>query len=235
MKRRSAIWTGLAALGLAAFIGARLLAQQPGPPQQAPAAQPPRPPQTRIAVMNMLQVLKSYRKFTNMEAEMRKLQQDVEGRIKPLRTRMQTLQEQYKKPETTPEQREQIERELRKLQIDGSMVEEDAKKELTKRSGDAFTTVYRDVEDAVTRYAQMNGYELVMFYNDRVEPEKHHPANVQQKLLQPAALMPLFVTPGMDITAAIIQNLNQMYPASAAAPAMQPGAAPRMAPSGQQR
>ena len=161
--------------------------------------------------MNMLQVLKSYKKFMNMEGEMKKLQSELQARIEPYKANMLRLQTEYKKPETLPDRREVIEREMRKIQMDASVVEEDAKKELMKRSGEAFTTVYRDVEDAVGRYAQMNGYELVMFYNDRIDHEKYHPSNVQQKLLQPASLMPIYVTPGMDITAAIIENLNRMY------------------------
>ncbi len=224
MKRRLAIGIGLVGLGTVLF-GARLLAQQGQPPAGQPV-QPPRPPQTRIAVMNMLQVLKNYKKFVNMEAEMKNLQRKLEMSIEPYKANMARLQAEYKKPETQPERREQIEREMRKVQMDASVVEEDAKKELMKRSGEAFTTVYRDVEDAVGRYAQMNGYELVLFFNDRVDHDKYHPANVQQKLVTPAAMMPIYITPGMDITPHIIESLNRMYPPSAAAPGTPPNGTP---------
>lgn len=224
MKRRLVIWTGLAGLGVT-LLGTPVAAQQGQPPPLpaiTPATQPPRPPQTRIAVMNMLQVLKNYKKFLNMEAEMKNLQNKLQLSMEPYKLSFARLDAERKKPETQPERREQIEREMKKVQMDASMAEEDAKKELMKRSGEAFTTVYRDVEDAVLRYAQMNGYELVLFFNDRVDHDKYHPANVQQKLVTPAAMMPIYITPGMDITPHIIESLNRMYPPSAAAPGTQP-------------
>ena len=236
MKRRLAILSGLAALGIAAFSSTGLRAQQPAPPQGQPPAQPSRPPQTRIAVINMVQVLKSYKKFLNMEMEMKNLQNQLQGRIEPFKAQMMKADAERKRPEITPEQREQIERQMKKIEMDASLVQDDAKKELMKRSGEAFTTIYRDVEDAVKRYAEMNGYELVMFYNGPVDHDKYNPANVQAKLVQPASLMPIYVTPGMDITPHIIESLNRMYPASAGAPGAAPaGAAAHAPPASNQR
>ena len=64
------------------------------------------------------------------------------------------------------------------------------------------------------------GDQLGANYNDAVTLEDYyHPANLQRKLTQPAAVMPLFVTPGMDISNAIVTNLNNKYAASAGAPA----------------
>jgi len=186
--------------------------------------------------MNMVQVLKNYKKFLNMEVEMKNLQSQLQGRIEPYKAQMMKAQAEYKRPEISPEQKDQLERTMRKIQVDASMVEEDAKKELMKRSGEAFTTIYRDVEDAVKRYAEMNGYELVMFYNGPVDHDKYNPANVQAKLVQPASLMPIYVTPGMDITPHIIESLNRMYPPSVAAPGAPPaGAAVNAPPANSQR
>ena len=115
---------------------------------------------------------------------------------------------------------------MKQKTLELQLKEEEAKKELIKMNGEAAVTIYKEVEDAVNLYARSNNLELVMFYNDAVTAEDYyHPANLQRKLTQPAAVMPLFVAPGMDISNAIVTNLNAKYAPSAAAPAAP--AAPR--------
>jgi hypothetical protein len=50
---------------------------------------------------------------------------------------------------------------------------------------------------------------------------------LQRKLTQPAAVMPIFVTPGMDISNQIVTNLNARYNPSANAAPTAPSAPPR--------
>ncbi|MBY0527686.1 MAG: OmpH family outer membrane protein [Gemmataceae bacterium] len=230
MKRTFGILAGLATLGVAAYVGTQLWAQQPA--AQPPAAQPQ---PTRIGIVNMVAVLKSYKKYTNMEAELRARAQELEKKLEPFRGQLIQLQTEYKKPETVQARREQIERELRKLQVDAQDAEEQAKKELMKRSGDAYVQIYREVEDLVKRFAVSQGYGLVMFYNDAIDQaDLYHPANVQRKLMQPAAVIPMYITPGMDITKMIADNLNAMYSPAASAPTGAPvgAAAPVGTPPG---
>lgn len=222
VKRTVGILTGLAALGVMAYFGSFLWAQAPAQPTGQPTAQPA----GRIGILNMVEVLKNYKKFANTEAQLRQLQQTLEKRLEPYRAQANALKAKYTDVKTSAAEKEQVERDMRKLQVDAQVAEEDAKKELMKFSGEAYVAIYHEVEDAVKRFSAANGYSLVLFYNDSTKPEElYHPANVQRKLLQPAAIMPMVVSPGMDITTAIANNLNAMYPAAAAAPAA-PGTAP---------
>ena len=64
----------------------------------------------------------------------------------------------------------------------------------------------------MVRIAKANGLELVLFYTDVVtEADFYNPDNLQRKLSQPGALMPMIVAPGMDITDSVIEALNRMH------------------------
>jgi Skp family chaperone for outer membrane proteins len=217
---------GLAVLGALVYCGSRLVAQTPGaaPPPAAPA----RPLQTRIGLINMVQVLKNYKKFQNLENQLKTRAQQLDETIKPLKIQADKLKEEYSRGNITPERKEEIEREMRKLQGEAQEKEEIARKELMKMNGEAAVTVYREVEDAANSYSRANNLELVLFYNDAVtDTDYYHPSNVRQKMMQPAALMPMVVAPGMDISNAVVNFLNSKYaPPAAGASAVPPPAPP---------
>jgi Skp family chaperone for outer membrane proteins len=228
--KRTVGLTKLAALGIAVYLGTQLWAQVPGQPAPtAPAPAAARPLQTRIGLVNMVKVLKEYKKFQVIEEPIKKRSQELEATLNGYRIQMNKLKEEYNQPNTAQARKEAIEKESRELQMRGQMAEEDAKKELTKKQGDAAVQIYQEVKAAVDSFAATYGYEAVFFYNDAITPEDMmHPANVQRKLLQPACLMPLYYAPGMDISAAIVANLNARYQQSAPAapPAAPVGGAP---------
>jgi Skp family chaperone for outer membrane proteins len=224
VKRKIVLLAILAVFGAATYFGKRVDAQQPGVPGvPGVAAQQP----TRIGLVNMVAVLKSYRKFTTVETELKRLQSAWEEKLKPMQAKLVNMQNDLRNPNTPAAQREQIERDGKKMALEFQSLEEDAKKDLAKHTGDAYVQIYREVEDAVKRFAASNGYALVLFYNDAITPEdQYHPANIQRKLLQPAAIMPMVVSPGMDITTSIAAQLNAMYPGAPAPGAPGAGGAP---------
>jgi Skp family chaperone for outer membrane proteins len=200
----------LVPLMAAVYIGGRSSAQTPAPT--------PRPLQTRIGLLNMVQVLKNYKKFQGIEDNIKHYAQGVEKSLEPFRTELIRLKTIYQDEKTSEEEKKKIEHRMRQLQLDAQYKEEEAKKELIKMNGDAAVQIYKEVEDAVNLYARSNNLELVLFYNDAVTAEDfYHPANLQRKLTQPAAVMPIFVTPGMDISNQIAANLNAKVTAGGAA------------------
>ncbi|OAI46932.1 hypothetical protein AYO44_01775 [Planctomycetaceae bacterium SCGC AG-212-F19] len=228
VKRTAILFVGLATVGSAIWFAGRLAAQNPAPAPAAAPAAAARPLQTRIGLINMVQVLKHYRKFQALEDNIKKRAVELEKSLEPFRTELLRLRQLAQDPKTTPEEREKIEHRMRQLQVDAQNKEDEAKKELIKMNGDAATMIYKEVEKAVSIYARSNNLELVLFYNDAVtEEDYYHPVNLQRKLTQPAAVMPLFVTPGMDISNQIVANLNAQYAPTAAAPGTAPAAPPR--------
>lgn len=218
MKRTVIVLAGVVTLAAAAGLAVRGWAQ-------APTA--PRPLQTRIGLLNMVQVLKNYKKFMAMEQNIKKRAEELEKTLEPYKNEINAIRTAYQDPKTPQPERERLEVRMKQKTLEAQLKEEEAKKELIKMNGEAAIQIYKEVEDAVNLYARSNNLELVMFYNDAVTAEDYyHPANLQRKLTQPAAVMPLFVTPGMDISNAIVTNLNTKYAPSAAAPAAAP-AVPR--------
>jgi Skp family chaperone for outer membrane proteins len=228
VKRIVIILAGVATL--AAYLSSHLFAQNPAAPvqpQQPPVAQP-RPLQTRIGLMNMVHVLKHYKKFQTIEESVKKRAGELQKSLEPFQTELIQLRTRYQEAKTSPEEREKIEYRMKQLQLDAQQKEEEAKKELVKINGDAAKMIYKEVEDAVNSYARSNSLELVLFYNDAITAEDYyHPANIQRKLTTPAAMMPMFVTPGMDISNSIVATLNARVAPTAAAPVAPPAGAPR--------
>jgi Skp family chaperone for outer membrane proteins len=202
-----AILAGLAVLGVVLSPGSRLGAQTPVQP-------------TRIGIINMVEVVRNYKKAQNLEADLHRVQADWENRLKPFSDQANILRTKYNSSTLSQQEREQVERDMRKVQMDFQAMQEDAKKDLQKRSGEVYKQIYREVEDAVTRFAGSNGYAVVFFCNDAVNPDdKYAPANVARKFSLPAAAMPIYVASQVDITAIIANNLNTIYQAAASAPA----------------
>src|SRR5215475_5226736 len=66
VKRTIGILAGLATLGIGAYLGSQVFAQQTGGNRPAVSSEPLR---TRIAVVNIVQVLKKYSKYLNAQEE----------------------------------------------------------------------------------------------------------------------------------------------------------------------
>jgi RNA polymerase sigma factor (sigma-70 family) len=184
------------------------------PPQAlAPAAgEGARPPQTRIGLINMSRVLKGSKKLQARQAELRTATQQAQEKLDALRKHVQQLLTEHDAPTTGPGPREEYARRIKQVQREIEDESERAKARLTKASDDTITKVYREVEDAANRVAKVKGLELVMFYTDAVtEEDFYKPGNLQRKLSQPGALVPMVVAPGMDITDVVIEALNKAY------------------------
>jgi RNA polymerase sigma factor (sigma-70 family) len=185
----------------------------PGPPPRAlaPPADGARPPQTRIGLINMSRVLKRSKKLQVIEKDLRKQTQAMQQYLEELRTQVRNLQAAQDANATPADQREQLGRHVKEIirKIDDEQAT--ASREMERRNGAALTRVYKEIEDAANRFARAQGLELVLFYTDAVtEADFYNPNNLQRKLSQPGALMPLVVSPGMDITDTVIDVLNRM-------------------------
>ncbi|MCS6852864.1 MAG: OmpH family outer membrane protein [Gemmataceae bacterium] len=238
MKRTCGIGLG-ATLGLAMCWGMEAAAQQPPaaappvvrPAATAPASNAPAPLRTRIALVNMLHVLKHYKKAQAFQEQLAQETRNLDKQyLEPIRAQITKLRADYQTTQD-PARRDQIERESRKLQLELQEKEEDAKKTLTKKQGDWTVQLYMEIEDTVRTFAKTYDIELVLFYTDPTNPaEPYNPATIQRKLLMGAA-MPLYAAPGMDISDAIVSMLNQRFPVQASNPAPGSGIQPVSAPA----
>jgi Skp family chaperone for outer membrane proteins len=225
---------GVVVLSGAIYLGSRLWAQ-PGaaPGQPAPQAPAAAEPHTRIALLNLSYVVKNYDKFKAFQAEMKNSLQTFQDRDKAKAAQIEAINKELAKGEAVPApQREAYMKQLKQVEREKEDNSNDARNFLGKKSDEQMVILYREVQDTAQRYAVAHNFELVLHYNDAIDPNEYwSPANVMRKM-QAGACMPLYYTPGMEISQQVVLALNANYkrvaPAAAApaAPAAGQPAAP---------
>jgi Skp family chaperone for outer membrane proteins len=200
----------LALLAAGWYVGNQLWAQA-----QPPAAPPPL--RTRIGLVNIARVFKNYRKADQFNKQVADHLKNLDTQqLVPIRTAIGKIQADAAKPETTSAQKEQMEREMRKLQLSYREKEEDIRKTIAQESGAMMVQLYREVESAVASFARSHDYELVFFYTDPTDPANpYDPLGLQRKLAIGGAL-PMYAAAGMDLTNAITDMLNRSVAGSGA-------------------
>lgn len=207
MKKTVIGLTVLATLGVTGYVGSQLRAQNQ-PLQQTVATTTAPPLRTRIAVINLQQVIKQYRKWSDFEESYKKAYAYYNTEYERRKAQGLELKNQLDKA-TDDATKEKIANQLKDLERQVQDLGENAKKQLSKMRDEQSVQIYHEVEQAVNAYARANDIEMVLHFNDAVAPaDLYHPANIQRKL-QTGACMPMYYAQGMNITDTIALMLNQ--------------------------
>lgn len=202
MKRMVVILAGVATLVGAAYVGSGLWAQ----------SQPAAPAQPRIALINLVYIMEHYNKAKLLKEEAKaafaRFTTDVEG----IRKKMADAQKQLEDPKL--ENRGAWEKYLIELKRAHEDVAIKFKKDYGAKSEDQWVQLYREVEDAVKRCALSNNFHIVLQHNETINAaEAGSAAYILRKAERPGgALIPMYVANGLDISAAVVQNLNHLNP-----------------------
>ncbi len=209
MKRTVITLAGVATLGIAAYVGSYLRADPPAGVSPASATAPAAPLRTRVAVVNLNQVIKTYEKFKQFDENLKKYFEDRKVEFERKKAPLLDLKNKVAQPGLDEKTREQYQQQIRALERELQDFEEAVKKAVTKYEADNLVQLYGEINDAVERYARAYDIEMVLQYNDMLtKADREHPANVQRKM-QMMGFLPMYVASGMDITDAIVSNLNQ--------------------------
>jgi Skp family chaperone for outer membrane proteins len=216
VKNTFACVTGaLALLGGYAAMSGWVTAQGPANPGAQPG--------TRVAVVNINKVLKSYNKAQSLNASIREKVQSYAKLINGKKEEIQKLQTELTQPGTLQPRKEQIEKQIVNLQRSLQDIDNDARKVISKEQGDIAVSIFREIEVVVKAVATSNNFDIVLSYPDATDDsEMYTQDNVVRKLAAQAA-MPLFYKPHVDMTNAVIQTLNSSYPVAATPAAGAPG------------
>ena len=206
MKRTVVILASVSALCIVAYFGGRLVADPPaGTPAKTGAAAPQ--PQSKVAVLNLSFVIKNYKKWTTFQTEYKTKLESYDVALKSLKTQLDTKQKELQTADAG--MKEQLERQMKDIQRSMQDKTDDGKKALAEMEAKQFSTIYKDVQDMTTRYAKSRGIEIVMHYNDgTTDAEVNNPMNIGRKMGQ-GACFPLYMAPGIDISADVLAYLNQ--------------------------
>jgi Skp family chaperone for outer membrane proteins len=206
VKRTAIILAGVATLGFAAYLGSYLRAQTATVP----------PPKTKIGVINLSQVVKGYTKWADFEKNYKNYLEQAKAEFDKLKGPAVELKDRLAKMAPDAPDREKVQQELRNTERRLQDFDDDVKKKLAQWEDKVLVQIYQEIHDAVESYARSNDIEMVMHFNDAIaQAELYHPFNVKRKM-QTQGTMPIYVTPGMDITKIITDNLNYRLRASAA-------------------
>ncbi len=212
-------------------MGASASAQAPAP--AAAAARPAAPAATRIALIDVSHIFKNHAGF---KQKMEGLKADADAFQSSLQERAKDVQAMHKQmtdfKKGSPEY-EKLEEQIAELQSKYQLEMNLKKKGFMDREAQIHFEVYGELKQAVTQYATLFGYEVVIrFSRDEIDPEDR--GSVLSGINQPL----VFHDPKNDITVPILDYLNresgprsprvsaQPSGARAAAPGARPAAPP---------
>jgi Skp family chaperone for outer membrane proteins len=198
VKRTFGFVAGMAILGIALYVGSRLFAQSTAAPRAT----------SKIAVVNMQQVIEKYEKFVAYKKELEAFIKEYQGREAAIKGEAMKAQEDAKTKALAQDLVEQkMEGFKRRLEDLGK----EFKKELAKKQPAELVMLYKEIEDMVKRVAVTYGYEMVLQYNELIDPkDPYNPALVSQKV-HPGVCMPMYANPSLDITSTVVYNLNRPF------------------------
>jgi hypothetical protein len=163
----------------------------------------------------MTVIIKGYKKYEVFMKEM----DDLE---KPFREKAESIAKLYKEwqgvlqnPASTDKQREDAQKYLLTLKRQGEDNNASATKALGTRRNEKLVQIYREIQDAVSRYAVTNGIHIVYQYIDGVnETEIFMPGNIDRKmkLCASGGIAPIYIAAGLDISGEVVRLLNMPFP-----------------------
>jgi Skp family chaperone for outer membrane proteins len=201
---------GLGAAALGVYVGGSVWAQN----QPTSAAL-----RTRVAFLNLNEVLKNYGKYKALRETLKAKDAEYMDQYKTKQTRMDKLMVEHKDPKTVPAQKDKIEQEVKQLRFDQDNIKATASKEIVKLHDDSVAQYYWEIYQVVQEYAATNGIDIVLRYNEEWNDDYNTPARVVDRMKMP--FWPMYYDRKvLDITNAVAGVLQKKHPApQAAAPA----------------
>jgi Skp family chaperone for outer membrane proteins len=205
------LWAGAAALGAGIYFASHLWAQQGQTYNQytTQAAAATSAPQTKIALVNFQVVVKNYTRWQNFQKDLKGKGEGYQKQLEGLQSQLTGLQNKPSQPgvQLTADERDALADQIKRVQRDMQDLREKATQELGKQVDAEMLLIYKEVKEAVSRYAVSNNIELVLQYQDGVGGDEYLPQFLRQKMTNNAC-EPMYITPAMDITQNIVQNMN---------------------------
>ncbi len=227
MNRKFAIGSvvvlGAAVVGVG--LGGLVRAQ---PAKQQPAAQAPSVlGRTRVALVNLHVVFKSYSKFTAFEAAVADKDKQYMEQIQAKQGRLEKLANELKLKETTEQRKGAIEAEMRTVRFDMENLRTETQKQMVNYQTEQLAQMYREVYQVVNDYATQNQIDMVLRY---VEDWKDYNLSAKVAARMNMPFWPMYYDRSLEITGTIADQLNKRFGGTAAAPPAGGGVVPASAP-----
>jgi Skp family chaperone for outer membrane proteins len=181
---------------------------------KANAAKPTPMGTTRVAVFNVAVVFNKYERAAaikeEMAHEMKQLQQEAKELTQDLNAWQSALQRNDLSAAKKEKYEEKIINARRRLEDLGRQ----ARTKVGKTQETSLIVLWKDIREAVKTYSTEHGIQLVIAYGDPKESGMVdlYP-NISRKMqtVDQGGSMPFFMGPGVDISEALVDLLNQQY------------------------
>ena len=191
----------VAVLSLSVFVSS-VLAQAPARPAAGP----------NVALLDVSYIFKNHARFKGKMEEMKADVERAEAQVKKERETIIKLAEDLQRFHKGTPDYKALEEELAKRQADLSVQVQLTKNEFLQREAKIYHNVYQEIWQATDYYCKQNGIDMVLRFNgDPVDVER--PDSVLSFINKPV----VWYQKNLDITPAILADLNRTAPAPAAA------------------
>lgn len=178
---------------------------------------------TRIAFVNINEVIKAYPKYNNLQEVVKQKDKFYMDKLRALDDKLKELQKAYQNPSTPQPERDKIEAQARLIKADMENITNEAKKDMIKFHDDNMAQIFMEIDTVVREYASTNGIDVVFRYSEDWNKETYHkPENIVRRMTIPIWVM--YKDNNLDITQAVSKNLNNRFANAAAQPPMGAGA-----------
>ena len=170
---------------------------------------------SRIAVVNIYTIMKNYKKVEMLNETIKTELAPIEKKMKEADEQMQAWQKIYSDPKTEPGKKEEAFKNVTayKRYLEDLVVQRN--KVLVKRGEEQAVQVYREISDAIQRFAVSNGISLVLQYYEPTESEDLWSSrNIRRKLHEcsnAGACAPIFIGQGLDVSNQVLSILNSKF------------------------
>ncbi len=167
---------------------------------------------SKIAVFNMAAVMKQYEKAKYKVAQLNEERKELSVELLSMREDYVNLQKEMIQTEQSPRRMEELAIRKRELLRKIEDTDRDIQKKLNEKSNAVISQVYDEIRSVAEKLMEAKGYEIVFAYPDATTPEEMKTPYVKELKLKPRAAQPFAVNKHVDLTDAIIKELNTRYP-----------------------
>jgi Skp family chaperone for outer membrane proteins len=188
-----------------------------------PAAPAAAPLPHQVGLIDMLHVFKEYNKFKTLSESLKAEVEATDAEMKSSVTALQQMQAQLQSGTLAEgsQQYTDLEQQLVTKATELEAFKKMKQRDFVRKEADIYKTIYLEVQDAVSQYAKIYKYTLIMRFNrDKIETAEN-PREILDSMNRPV----VFHQAKDDISDPILKYLNDQYSRTAARPA--PATAPK--------
>jgi Skp family chaperone for outer membrane proteins len=165
---------------------------------------------TRVAVVNLNEVIKHYQKFKALRDESKQRAETYLTQMKNKQKRIDEMQTEYK---TAAQQRkDQIEREVQQVKFEMETIKQDLQKTVGRYEEEQLAQIYREVYQVVKDVAAQRQIDMVFRYNEDWGDDYHQANKVVARMQIP--FWPMWNDDSLEITGPVRETLNRRFAAA---------------------